>query len=1326
MLWCLSTVVCSRVPQLEMYVVLFISLECLFCFVCLKTLPAHRNDIEIPPDLKEALLSGDGIEFTGDGSVEIEDDVDPNKSSVISSMLYESYYSARSERQQFMDESEAMQELRKAHADLGLKLYPSWELRVVGGSYGVTSHEMPHVQVPPKKEKAAPTPAEQAKTGDGDDDDGDNDVEDDVEDGRSNRLDHSAHPSTRATVAKQRGIFRTDMPTVVNTGMGFKFMQRVKYFRQTGKLVCAGVPREREILKNLNLRLESGKLYLILGLPGSGKSTVLKYVANLLMEDKDHIRGGTVTLNGVDPHNPSFEWTNLVAYTDQIDRNHEYMTVKETLNYAFQCRRAGTHQDPATRSDDNQARQDQIKKMDDDNFLVTLVMKALGLTRVENTFVGDDERVRGVSGGERKRVTVAEMSVMGSPVHCMDEISTGLDAATTYDICKTLGDACRFSNNIRVISLLQPPPETVALFDELILVDQGEVVYGGPLLEAVPHFESLGYVLPDRIDAADWLLALSTPEGAKFLRREAEDEDKDDSHKDGGSSVVVGKHLSHDDFVRAYMASSQAQTIVAANNTPLDEEVSSVVDAPELTNRYANSWSRSLKLVIQHEFLLWRRDSLRLKARIVQGIIMGLVVGTVFYQQADDPNAGVGVIYQSLFFMSLGGLTKVAPQVDCRSIFYKHQDANFFPTSAFVIGRSIANIPSSLLDALFFSVPVFFLSGMAYTDGASMVNFFMFLLTILVAAYTTFMTFTILSASLPDKPSAIGVAVAILLFMVVFSGFTVQPDVIPSYWIWLYWLNYFAWMLRALIINQYQSGYAAFEVVVDPATGWTVGDTYMEAFGFVDAQGNPYGYEWVWWGILFSCAMCVLAAALNIACLNRIRFATGQSLQAAEDENDTGDKHNNQKEVEDLPFQKANLTFKGISYTVKSSISKESIELLKGVDGYFAAGKMTALMGSSGAGKTTLMDVLALRKQSGVIEGEVRLNGHLQDPNSFRRCTGYVEQFDVQSEQLTVRETIEFSAKMRLDRKGGKLTKERIQEFANATLSTLELDPISDFLVGSDSQGGLSFEQKKRLSIAVEVASNPSILFLDEPTSGLDARSASIVMRGLKRIAESGRAVCATIHQPSVAIFNSFDMLLLLKRGGETVFFGELGEESSRLIDYFQRFDTTPPIRPGENPATWMLTTIGSGTNASDASKSMDFAKAYANSKLHAEGLTTIDDFESEAVDSNLIAFDTTYATGIKYQMWQVFQRQFRVYWRSPSYNRNRMLLAALIGLLFGSVFASQRVPTNEVRKRKSEPCSDIYRVSTPHCTSCFCYCYCKLSSILILVYPPFVVVVRP
>jgi ABC-type multidrug transport system ATPase subunit/ABC-type multidrug transport system permease subunit len=332
-------------------------------------------------------------------------------------------------------------------------------------------------------------------------------------------------------------------------------------------------------------------------------------------------------------------------------------------------------------------------------------------------------------------------------------------------------------------------------------------------------------------------------------------------------------------------------------------------------------------------------------------------------------------------------------------------------------------------------------------------------------------------------------------------------------------------------------------------------------------------------------------------------------------------------------------------------------------------------MGSSGAGKTTLMDVLSLRKASGEITGDVRLNGHPQDNLTFRRCTGYVEQFDVQSAQLTIRETCEFSAKLRLQSSDPAVTDESVSNFIDQTLSMLELTPIQGFLVGSDDSGGLSFEQRKRLSIAVELVANPSIIFLDEPTSGLDARAAALVTKGLRRIALSGRAVCATIHQPSISVFNSFDSLLLLKRGGEVVFHGELGENSKKLIDYLQRYDSTPLIQPGENPATWMLTTIGAG---SAGGEKFDYSGAYRSSMLRTRTLELIDAILEAQSEASIVTFPSKYATSLSMQILSVLKRTWKVYWRSPSYNRTRILTSAVLSLLIGSVYVSNRVPSTE------------------------------------------------
>lgn len=184
-------------------------------------------------------------------------------------------------------------------------------------------------------------------------------------------------------------------------------------------------------------------------------------------------------------------------------------------------------------------------------------------------------------------------------------------------------------------------------------------------------------------------------------------------------------------------------------------------------------------------------------------------------------------------------------------------------------------------------------------------------------------------------------------------------------------------------------------------------------------------------------------------------------------------------------------------------------------------------------------------------------------------------------------------------------------------------------------------------------------------------------MRGLKRIADSGRAVCATIHQPSIAIFSSFDYLLLLKRGGETVFCGDLGPESVNLIDYLEQYEDTPKIEPSENPATWMLTTIGAGSAATDK-KPFDYAGSYQVSQLHEDCLQRIDEITLSVSEQGRISFPERYATSLSTQIHEVMARARKVYWRSPSYNMVRMMTSIVLALLIGSVYVSTRVPADE------------------------------------------------
>ncbi|KAL8505054.1 hypothetical protein ACS0TY_016313 [Phlomoides rotata] len=160
----------------------------------------------------------------------------------------------------------------------------------------------------------------------------------------------------------------------------------------------------------------------------------------------------------------------------------------------------------------------------------------------------------------------------------------------------------------------------------------------------------------------------------------------------------------------------------------------------------------------------------------------------------------------------------------------------------------------------------------------------------------------------------------------------------------------------------------------------------------------------------------------------------------------------------------------------------------------------------------------------------------------------------------------------------------------------VELNPIRNSCVGLPGVNGLSTEQRKRLTIAVELVANPSIIFMDEPTFGLDARAAAIVMRTVRNTVDTGRTVVCTIHQTSIDIFEAFDELLLMKRGERVVYAGQLGRQYHKLIEYFEAIPRVPKIEDGHYPATWMLDII---TPAAEKQMGVDFADIYASSSLY-------------------------------------------------------------------------------------------------------------------------------
>lgn len=255
------------------------------------------------------------------------------------------------------------------------------------------------------------------------------------------------------------------------------------------------------------------------------------------------------------------------------------------------------------------------------------------------------------------------------------------------------------------------------------------------------------------------------------------------------------------------------------------------------------------------------------------------------------------------------------------------------------------------------------------------------------------------------------------------------------------------------------------------------------------------------------------------------------------------------------------IAFENLSLTV--TVKRNEIKIVDRVTGRLQAGTMTALMGGSGAGKTSLLNALCGRAFYGQISGIVKINGHQSEIGRHSSAVGFVPQDDIVYEEITVRENFIFSGKFRLP---AGTPPEEIEDLADETMANLGLSRVMHSIVGSVNRRGVSGGEKKRVNIGLELMARPKIVFLDEPTSGLDSNSALLVMESLSSLAQTqGTTICSVIHQPRKFIFELFDSLILLGVGGKMVYHGP----TSFAEDYFNKLHYNLPA--GESIADWLI-----------------------------------------------------------------------------------------------------------------------------------------------------------
>ncbi|KAK9677176.1 hypothetical protein RND81_11G125600 [Saponaria officinalis] len=970
------------------------------------------------------------------------------------------------------------------------------------------------------------------------------------------------------------------------------------------------------------------------------------------------------------------------AYISQHDVHIGELTVRETLSFSarFQgvgygyemlaelCRRekiANIKPDP----DIDLFMKASAVQGGEESVITDYILKILGLEICADTMVGD-EVIRGVSGGQRKRVTTGEMLVGPAKALFMDEISTGLDSSTTYQIVNSIRQSVHILNGTAVISLLQPAPETYDLFDDIILLTDGQIVYQGPREHVLEFFESMGFQCPDRKGIADFLQEVTS---------------KKDQGQYWANRQLPYRFITSKEFAEAFQSFHVGRKQSQELSIPFDRSKNH--PAALATEKYGVGTMDYLKACFDRELLLMKRNSFVYFFKIAQLTVMAFLAMTVFFRTkmhrdtVTDGTIFTGALFFGVVTSMFNGMAETSLTISKLPVFYKHRDLLFFPPWAYSLPTWILKIPITFVEVAVWVVLTYYVIGFDPNVGR-MFKFYIILVLVSQMASCLFRLIASIGRTMVVA-NTFGAFALLVLFAL--GGFVLSKEDIKSWWIWGYWASPMMYAQTAVVVNEFL-GHSWSKI---PAgKNETLGIEILKNRGFFTdsywywiGAGALLGFIFLF-NIIFTIALTVLSPYKNAQAIPDDDDKMTDTTGGIEMRQQPGRSQGNGSEIVVeavqqikkkgmvLPFEQHSITFDDVRYSVdmpqemkSQGVVDDKLELLKGVSGAFRPGVLTALMGVSGAGKTTLMDVLAGRKTGGYIEGDVKISGYPKKQETFARIAGYCEQNDIHSPYVTVYESLQYSAWLRLSADVDPQTR---QMFVDEVMELVELTPLRGALVGLPGVSGLSTEQRKRLTIAVELVANPSIIFMDEPTSGLDARAAAIVMRTVRNTVDTGRTVVCTIHQPSIDIFEAFDELFLMKRGGKEIYVGPLGHNSCDLINYFESIQGVQKITDGYNPATWMLEV---STPGQEMALGVDFADLYKNSDLYRRNKTLIQELGTPRPGSKDLHFDTQFSQPFLVQTQACLWKQHWSYWRNPLYTAVRFLFTTMIAMLFGSIF---------------------------------------------------------
>ncbi|KAL4774475.1 ABC-2 type transporter-domain-containing protein [Aspergillus nidulans var. acristatus] len=1028
-----------------------------------------------------------------------------------------------------------------------------------------------------------------------------------------------------------------------------------------------------EILRNFDGLVKAGEMLVVLGRPGSGCSTFLKTIAGemngIFMDEKSQLN-----YQGIPAKQMRKQFRGEAIYTAETDVHFPQLSVGDTLKFAALARC------PRNRLPGVSREQYAVHMRD-------VVMAMLGLSHTINTRVGNDF-VRGVSGGERKRVSIAEATLSASPLQCWDNSTRGLDSANALEFCRTLNLMAKYSGATMAVAIYQASQSAYDVFDKVTVLYEGRQIYFGRTDEAKQFFIDMGFECPERQTTADFLTSLTSP-AERIVRK--------------GFEGRVPQ--TPDQFAAAWKNSdayAQLMREIEEYNRefPLGgESVNKFIESrramqsknQRVKSPYTMSVMEQVNLCMIRGFQRLKGDASLTLSQLIGNFIMALVIGSVFYDLDDDTGSFYSrgaLLFFAVLLNAFGSALEILTLYAQRPIVEKQARYAMYHPFAEAIASMLCDMPYKITNTFTFNIPLYFMTNLRREPGA----FFIFLLFSFVTTLTMSMLFRTMAASSRTLSQALVPAAILILGLVIYTGFTIPTRNMLGWSRWMNYIDPIAYGFESLMVNEFHGrsfrcsekelvpSYGDIANRVCAVVGATPGELVVDGTTYLrESYQYTKSHEWRNLGIMFAFMAFFLFTYLTATEYISEAKSKGEVLlfrrgQAPPNVDDVethspataGEKvDQSTQDVANIQRQTAIFHWKDVCYDIK--IKNEPRRILDHVDGWVKPGTCTALMGVSGAGKTTLLDVLATRVTMGVVTGEMLVDGRPRD-QSFQRKTGYVQQQDLHLHTTTVREALRFSA---LLRQPAKIPRQEKLDYVEEVIKLLGMEAYADAVVGVPGEG-LNVEQRKRLTIGVELAAKPQLLlFLDEPTSGLDSQTSWSILDLIDTLTQHGQAILCTIHQPSAMLFQRFDRLLFLAKGGKTVYFGEIGEKSSTLASYFER-NGAPKLPADANPAEWMLEVIGAAPGShSDIDWPAVWRESPERQAVHqhlAELKETLSQKPTETSASDPSDYNE-FAAPFSVQLWECLVRVFSQYWRSPVYIYSKAALSILTSLYIGFSF---------------------------------------------------------